>query len=402
MSSVRIVRKSLLALAFGSFIVLGLPDGMLAVAWPSMSNNFGVPLGTLGVLLTGFTVGYVGASLLLGTLIGRIGYARVLIASLIALALSGVAYVVSPRWIFMVFAAAVMGVGAGLLDGGLNAFGAHRFRPRDLNWLHAAYGIGATTGPFVMTPLVVAGASWRWGYLLFVVLATVGIVLFIRRRDAWTIDPKEQSEEGSEEKTPEEQSPVARQRAIFAVSVVMFFLYTGMEVVAGQWAFSLLTISRHVPIARAGTAVAIYYGSITVGRIAFGFITERLAPTRLLRLVLTGALLGTVMIWIPRPSVIAPIGLALLGFSLAPVFPMLVGQTPKRVGRRFASHMIGIQIAAANLGAVSFVGLTGIGVELWSLEIVGPVLVGAALGVTVLHELLLHLAPVAKNSATRS
>lgn len=393
MSAARVVRSSLLALAFGSFIVLGLPDGMLGVAWPSMSTTFDVPLGALGILLTAFTVGYVTTSLLLGTLIARFGYARVLITSLAALGTSGVLFVLSPLWILVVVAATVMGTGAGLLDGGLNAFGAHRFRPRDLNWLHAAYGIGATIGPFVMTPLVVTGRSWRIGYLLVAALSAVGTVLFLRRRSAWTIAENEDKTETDGVETTPAAGATGGRRAIVLVSVALFFLYTGIEVVAGQWAFSLLSISRRMPAAGAGAAVAVYYGALTVGRIVFGFISERIQPTRLLRIVLSGALLGTALIWIPAPTALAPVGLALLGFSLAPVFPMLVGQTPDRVGPRLASHMIGIQIAAANLGAVTFVGLTGIGVEVWSLEIVGPSLVGAALAFVLLHELLLALSP---------
>ncbi|MFZ0187795.1 MAG: hypothetical protein WAL72_12740 [Streptosporangiaceae bacterium] len=34
-------------LALGSFVVLGLPDGMLGTAWPSMRATFGVPVGAL-------------------------------------------------------------------------------------------------------------------------------------------------------------------------------------------------------------------------------------------------------------------------------------------------------------------------------------------------------------------
>jgi len=393
MTAHRRVATGILAVAFASFVVLGLPDGMLGVAWPSMSGSFGVPLGALGILLTGFTVGYMSATILLGTLVGRFGYAAVLVTSMGALGTGGVLYFLSTNWILLVGTSAVMGVGAGLLDAGLNAFGAHRFRPRDLNWLHAAYGIGATLGPFVMTPLVASGTSWRWGYLLFALLALVGAVFFLRSRTEWTVSEAPPSETRTNRAGPVDDARDRRRRAVFVLSVALFFIYTGIEVVAGQWAFSLLTISRGITTAAAGTAVAIYYASLTAGRIAFGFISERLAPTRLLRLVLTGVGVGTVMIWIPRPAVTALPGLAILGFSLAPIFPTLVGQTPGRVGPRLASHMIGIQIAAANLGAVTLVGLVGIGVELLSLEIVGPVLAGTTGLFVVLHEILVYQSP---------
>jgi len=39
-------------LALGSFVVLGLPDGILGTAWPSMRVTFGAPVGDLGLILT--------------------------------------------------------------------------------------------------------------------------------------------------------------------------------------------------------------------------------------------------------------------------------------------------------------------------------------------------------------
>jgi len=40
--------RLLLILAFVAFISLGLPDGLIGVAWPSMRQSFGLPLDALG------------------------------------------------------------------------------------------------------------------------------------------------------------------------------------------------------------------------------------------------------------------------------------------------------------------------------------------------------------------
>jgi hypothetical protein len=50
---------ALLALNVLAFVSLGLPDGLLGVAWPSMRATFGLPLEALGPLLAAFTTGYV-------------------------------------------------------------------------------------------------------------------------------------------------------------------------------------------------------------------------------------------------------------------------------------------------------------------------------------------------------
>ncbi len=385
------VPRSILILAFGTFVVLGLPDGMLGVAWPSMSAEFLVPLGSLGILLASFATGYTGSSLVLGVIIARVGYPTVLVGSLGALATAGLVYYVGSTWWIIIGASVIMGIGAGLLDGGMNAYGAHRFRPRDLNWLHAAYGVGATLGPMVMTPLVVAGDRWQNGYAVFAVLAAIAFVLVIARRREWHIPPP--AEKPTPQELESEENQRRRRRLIIAVSVLVFFVYTGLEVVAGQWAFSLLSISRGIPVQYAGTAVALYYGALTVGRILFGVLSERIDTTRLLRTVLLGVTTGTILIWIPRPLILAPIGLVLTGFSLAPIFPMLMAQTPGRVGNRLASHAVGFQIAAANVGAIGCMAVTGVGVEVFSLEIVGPFVAVSAIVLVGLHETLLFIAP---------
>ena len=38
-------------LAYAAFIALGMPDGLLGIAWPSIRADFGIPLDSLGLLL---------------------------------------------------------------------------------------------------------------------------------------------------------------------------------------------------------------------------------------------------------------------------------------------------------------------------------------------------------------
>ena len=46
-------------LSLGTFVVLGLPDGMLGTAWPAMRHSFGEPVGDLGLILLVNTIGSV-------------------------------------------------------------------------------------------------------------------------------------------------------------------------------------------------------------------------------------------------------------------------------------------------------------------------------------------------------
>ena len=68
----------LVLLAYIAFIALGMPDGLLGVAWPSIRANFSIPLDSLGVLLFASVAGYMTSSFLSGTLIGRLGVGNLL------------------------------------------------------------------------------------------------------------------------------------------------------------------------------------------------------------------------------------------------------------------------------------------------------------------------------------
>src|SRR5208337_1887785 len=72
-------------LALGSFVVLGLPDGMLGTAWPSMRATFGAPVGALGLILLLATAGSVLVTAFVGPLIRRLGVPTLLaVAGLVA------------------------------------------------------------------------------------------------------------------------------------------------------------------------------------------------------------------------------------------------------------------------------------------------------------------------------
>jgi fucose permease len=71
----------LLAIALVAFVSLGLPDGVLGVAWPSIRRSFGLPPSQLGSLLAAAMVGYLLSSFSSGVLVARLGVGRVLLWS---------------------------------------------------------------------------------------------------------------------------------------------------------------------------------------------------------------------------------------------------------------------------------------------------------------------------------
>jgi fucose permease len=181
-------------------------------------------------------------------------------------------------------------------------------------------------------------------------------------------------------------------------SLALFFVYAGTEVTAGQWSFSLFVQSRETPTAVAGLLVSAYWGSLTLGRVLFGVLVTRVSTDSLLRACILVAIAAGGVIWLNVP-IVSWLALAVLGLVLAPIFPVLIAETPARLGRAQTANAVGLQVAAAVLGGAGLPAGVGVLAARLSLEVVGPCLVAAGLAQLVLHEALLRLASEQPRSA---
>src|SRR5438067_10362345 len=100
-----------LGLASLGFVSLGLPEGMLGVAWPSIRTSFGLPLDALGLLLAPFATGYFISSATSGRVVGRFGIGSALAASCGLTGASLLGYAWSPAWLSMLALSGLLGIG---------------------------------------------------------------------------------------------------------------------------------------------------------------------------------------------------------------------------------------------------------------------------------------------------
>lgn len=378
----------LLGLAYLGFVSLGAPDGLLGVAWPSIRGVFALPQDALGGLLIMFTLGYLLASFSSGHLLAYMNVGALLALSCLATAVSLLGYALTPWWWSIVALGVLAGLGAGAIDAGLNTFAATHFSPRAVNWLHACYGIGAASGPLIMSSVLHANRPWQWGYAIVGFGQLLLAVCFALTRRHWT------RANSSQETAPVAPRPMASSRStlrlpVVWLSIAVFFIYTGLEAAAGLWAYSLFTESRALAAMTAGMWVSIYWGALTVGRLLAGMVLNVLPVTRLLRGCMLGLALSALLIWLQPTRELSFLGLAFMGLSAAPIFPSLIATTPGRLGDVHTANGIGFQIAAAVLGQSLLPSLVGLLARRFGLESIGPTLLLAALLLLMLYEGLL-------------
>lgn len=370
-------------LAFASlgFVSLGLPEGLLGVAWPSIRASFNLPLDALGLLFATFATGYFASSAASGRVIGRFSIGSVLAVSCALTGTCLLGYSVAPSWLTMVTLGLLLGLGAGTIDAGLNTYAATAHGPRVLNWMHAAFGLGAAVGPLIMTAILATGLSWNMGYVL-VALAQLSLAAayWLTRRTYANPAPSTTAA------ASRGASNLFTRKAVW-LSLAMFFVYVGVEAGAGQWSYSLFTLSRSTPAALAGVLVSAYWASLTVGRILFGALSFRIGSVTLLRAVMLVSVGASGLIWL-NLSPVSWLALAVLGLSIAPIFPVLIAETPERIGQQHAANVIGLEVAASVVGGAALPAGLGVLAARFSLEAVPPTLVVAAVMLLVLHEVL--------------
>ena len=336
----------LLAIIYMAFISLGLPDGLLGAAWPSMVPELGTPVSFAGVIFIIISVGTVVSSLLSQRLNLRFGPGRVTAFSvaMTAAALFGFSSCRS-AWQLCLWALPY-GLGAGSVDACLNNYVALHYASRHMSWLHCMWGIGASVGPYIMGAVLSAGRHWSAGYRSIGVLQLALTALLLLSLPLW--------KKGEEQGEGEKAKPL-RLKEILAIPgakplLLAFFCYCALEQTMGLWAGSYLALYRSFTPERAAGFTGLFFLGITLGRALNGFLTIRFSDSFLTRTGFVIIALGIAAVLLPLGDALALAGLVLVGLGCAPVYPCIIHATPARFGAEQSQAVIGILMAGAYLG----------------------------------------------------
>jgi MFS family permease len=353
-------RRSLLLLIviYLGYISLGLPDGTLGVAWPAVYPELRLPLGLAGTILTIATLLTGCTGFASGWIIARWKTGPVVLASGLLTA-SGMLLLANAQGALWLYAAAVpLGVGAGAVDAGLNGYVARHYSGRHMNWLHACWGIGATSGPFIIGWALGAGHGWRSGYLLISGIQFSLALLFLATLGLWSKVPEKRFLDHGHE--PGRVPTTAANSVAGWLSAAIFALYVAVECTTGLWAGTVMVVRRGIAPETAALGVAGFFGSLTAGRIAVGFVVERWGNRRVVGAGCLVAAIGLALFaWGAGGVAGSALGLAIAGAGLAPIYPGLMHEVPRRFAPAAVQTIIGRQSGAASFGAAILPALAG-------------------------------------------
>jgi len=376
---------SLLAIGCLSFIAIGMQGGALGVAWLQMQDTFGRSLESLGILLLATTVGGFFASFWSGRIVAVTGVGwYCLIGALLSL-IGLVAISLTPTWVGLVISTLIVGLGRGAIDTGVNTFVAQNYSTTSMNWLHATFGIGSFLGPLLVIFLVITlPLTWQVSYAALATFQLVITALFGVTRKNWDLDYRSQPRGVGEMRSPSAKESL--KLGMVWLCIGLFAIHTGLEVSAGQLTNNLFVESRGIDPGLSGLWIGFFWGFITLGRVVFGGLSDRIGIAPVLRVCTLGTVVGTLLLWWNPANTVSYLGLALMGLTLAPVFPSSVSRTPRLVGIWHSPNVIGFQGAGAALGVAILPSLTGVLGDRIGFEVIPICMTLMALAQVLVHE----------------
>lgn len=353
----------LLAVIYVAFISLGLPDAMLGAAWPAMSPDLGAPLSWAGGISMTISAGTVVSALLSDRMTLRFGAGKVTAVSvgLTAAALAGFSF--APNYWVLLAIAVPYGLGAGGVDAALNNYVAIHYESKHMSWLHAMWGLGMLTGPYVMGFALGQGQGWGWGYRYIAIVQIVLTALLVFSLPLW------KQRKGVVAQSQTEEEPARKPLGFFEVLRIrgakeilfMFLCYCAIEATSMLWASSYMVLADGLDKTTAAMWASFFGIGITVGRLLSGVLTMKFDDPTMIRIGQVVLFLGIVLLFVPLLAHIDTItGLMLIGLGCAPIYPCVIHSTPAYFGEDKSQAIVGMQMACAYTGSMLMPPLFGL------------------------------------------
>ena len=372
----------LLTVIYLAFISLGLPDGLLGAAWPSMYPELDTPVSYAGIVSIIICVGTVVSSLLSDRLTHKLGSGTITVISVAMTSVALLGFSFSHSFWTLCLWALPYGLGAGSVDASLNNYVALHYPSRHMSWLHCMWGVGASIGPYIMGYLLTGGQHWSQGYLYVGVAQIILSAIILLSLPLWKKTGQ------SHDATP---LPLAQIMHIPGAQQVMisFFCYCALEQTAALWSASYFHLHMGFPPEKAAALGSLFFLGITIGRAISGFVTIVLNDTAMIRLGFGITSGGIALLLLPLGQFGAVTGLLLVGLGCAPIYPCMMHATPELFGVARSQALMGIQTASAYVGTALMPPLFGLIANHISISLMGIYLLVMLVCMALSHRKLL-------------
>jgi fucose permease len=344
--------RRLAAIGWASFVLLGWVGLLIPALFRSVKTDFDLTDSAIGTFYLVNAIFYAVGSFGGGFVTERIGRRPVLSTAAVLLGIGLAMEGTAPTWTVFLIAAIPAGLGAGVIDGGMNGLILDLFRRRPggaLNLLHLGFSVGAATAPIVIGQLVGAGADWRAIILATAVTAVViGVLLGLHHMPSGR--HVRDASQGSANR-------FARVSVLPLVALALAIgFYVSSEIGVSSWLVRFLdSASNDVATA----ALGLFWGGLAVSRLLAVRVADRFPPVAFAgtcSFAAAVALVGAIAV----PSLPVSIALFVLsGFFFGPVYPMIMAIAGALYPNRIAA-VTGTLAGSAVVGGIIYPPLMGL------------------------------------------
>ena len=236
--------------------------------------------------------------------------------------------------------------------------------PGPSNLVNGLFGVGSVVSPVLVT--LVARGSHSQPFLLMAVMAAalaVGVRLLWpkpARSGGGVPTPTGGADESLDRSGVHRPLPdpsPALSKRVLTLFGICFLLYVGIEAGYGNWA---TTYFARLGADHPELLTSFYWLALTAGRFASAALGRRFSPLQVLSVGTMGAMLGSVLML--GGLRLAPYGLVLAGFCIAPVFSTQLAWFTRSQPARLTPYMLTLgSVGGAVLPALTGVALPRLG-----------------------------------------
>ncbi len=335
-------------------VCLGMATAMLGPTLQILAKNTGSTLAQISVLFSSSSLGYLLGSYASGKLYDRIKGHPIL--CLVLLILSAMMFTVplSKSLILLQVLFFVIGIVESILDVGTNTLlvWLHTDRvPPFMNGLHAFYGIGATIAPLIVAAVIKNSGSLNAIYWsLAIVMLPAGLLMLI-------LHSPTQVQANPQAGDLKSISPV------ILLMMLVFFTFTGAELGFGGWIYTFTTSQVYGNPTLAASINAVFWASLTVGRLIAIPIAIRLQSHKILWINFSGIIASLLLIiFFSSAEALLWIGAIGTGLFMASTFPTLLNYAQSRM--HLSGKITSLFFVGSSLGSMAIPWLMG--------QLIGP------------------------------
>jgi fucose permease len=327
----KLKRRLLFYSLFLAYICAGIMSVLPGASLLVLAENTRVTLAVAGSSFTLSALGFIFGVLIAGLFSTKLNSKYILMGGIGLMSLAGAITPVTHSFSMLLITQLLKGVGFGLIDVSINTIVTLAFHDtlgETLNNVHSAFGIGALSGPLLLSISLQMLNEALWAYLVGAIAGCVVFFLLIRQ-----VIPEIPTRH---EKQQQQQSSlfwnVFRQPLLWFMAL-QIALYVGAELGFGSWIVTVLSQSAAISLALAAPAATAFFLGLTLGRLLGGQVLRRglLSENQLLYVsVLGGFISGIVVAIFPGQIVVSFGASVLVGLFYGPLFPGIMAMASRQ------------------------------------------------------------------------